>query len=86
MRRLWRDNRKLELGLGSSISICRRSNRGIRMTSGTQTSEVFLCPKCSLGYRAIRVQFPVRRASESIAALRFIHGLVFMITLAGKRL
>jgi hypothetical protein len=53
MRRLWRDNRKLELGLGSSISICRRSNRGTRMTSGS--------PKCGLGYRAI---FPVRRAGR----------------------
>ena len=61
---LRRDNRKLEFGLGSSISICRRSNRGIRMICGPQTSEIFVCPKCGLGYRAIRAQFPDKRAGR----------------------
>jgi hypothetical protein len=64
MRRLWRDNRKLELDLGSSISICRRSNRDTRMTRGTQTSKLFWCPNCGLAYRAIRAQFPERRAGR----------------------
>src|SRR6266446_7554515 len=61
---LRRDNRKLEFCLGSSISIYRWSNRDIRMTCGPQTSEIFLCPKCGLGYGAIRAQFPDKRAGR----------------------
>jgi|SRR5882672_3112216 len=61
---LRRDNRKLEFGLGPSISIYRRSNRDVRMTCGPETSEIFFCPKCGLGYRAIRAQFPHRRAGR----------------------
>jgi hypothetical protein len=61
---LRRDNRKLEFGLGSSISIYRWSKRDIRLTSGMQTSEIFWCPKCGLGYRAISGQFPDKRAGR----------------------
>jgi hypothetical protein len=68
---LRRDNRKLEFRLGSSISIYRLSNREFRMTSRTQTSEIFLCPKCGLGYRAIGAQFSDKRAGRFECMDRF---------------
>jgi predicted RNA-binding Zn-ribbon protein involved in translation (DUF1610 family) len=64
MRRVWRDYRELELSLGASISVHRWADQDARMSGGTQTSEVFLCPKCGLAFRAIRGQFPDKRAGR----------------------